>query len=358
MTSVNHNVQALRAIAAYLVVGHHIIFTLREYFGAHDLVPDLKFGSSGVPIFFVISGYIMMFVAAAKPQSPQAFAWHRIVRIVPTYWLLTAVAVVGIDVVGLQIFGLRSVDSRAILTSLFFLPDIRDGVRAIDPILYVGWSLNYEMMFYLIFCLCLFFRTTFPRFVAVMTAIIILWIAGHVSSSPYLRYYGSNIVLAFAAGGFIWLMTTRFKLPRSIAAAVFCVAWVGIVWPDLSPSSSDSAKSFVTILAATAIVYSAVSLNDNGFTVGDGFLSEQGASSYALYLVHPFVLQFFSKLARAYMSLSPIPLVIGAACLFVASVVAAMVFYRFVEIPLTRLLRPGRSTTRTSARSAPVPSQS
>jgi exopolysaccharide production protein ExoZ len=122
MTSVNHNVQALRAIAAYLVVGHHIIFTLRDYFGAHHLVPDLKFGSSGVPIFFVISGYIMMFVAAGKPQSPLEFAWHRIVRIVPTYWLLTAVAIVGINVVGLQIFGLRSVDSRAIFTSLFFYP--------------------------------------------------------------------------------------------------------------------------------------------------------------------------------------------------------------------------------------------
>lgn len=356
MTSVNHNVQALRAIAAYLVVGHHIIFTLRDYFGAHYLVPNLKFGSSGVPIFFVISGYIMMSVAAGRPPSPLQFAWHRIVRIVPTYWLLTAVAVVGIDVIGLQIFGLRSVDSRAIFTSLFFLPDIRDGNPAVDPILYVGWSLNFEIMFYLIFCFCLFFREAFPRFVAVIAAIIALWIAGYVSASPYLRYYGSNIVLAFAAGGCIWFATTRFKVPRSVSAVIFCLAWAGIAWPDFSPSSSESVKSFVTIVAATAIVYSAVSLNDQGITVGDGILSEQGTSSYALYLVHPFVLQLFSKLARNYIPLSPIPLAIGAACLFVASVVAAMVFYRFVEVPLTRLLRSRRSAVRASTEPTPLPS--
>jgi exopolysaccharide production protein ExoZ len=238
----------------------------------------------------------------------------------------------------------------------FFLPDIREGNPVVDPILYVGWSLNFEMMFYLIFCFCLFFRTAFPRFIAVIAAIIALWTVGYVSSSPYLQYFGSNIVLAFAAGGCIWFATTQFKMPRALAIAVFCVAWAGIAWPDFSPSSSESVKSLVTILAATAIVYSAVSLNDQGITVGDGILSEQGASSYALYLVHPFVLQLFSKFARTYVSLSPIPLLIGAACLFVASVVAAVVFYRFVEVPLTRLLRSKRSAVQTSTQPAPLPS--
>jgi len=249
MQSINFNVQALRALAAYGVVIHHTLFTLREYVAPDRFKADIKTGASGVPIFFVVSGFIMMFISHMSPQTPREFLRNRIARVAPIYWLLTVAAVIAIFAGG-AVFGQRSVDSRSILTSLMFLPDLRDG-GLVGPVIYVGWSLNYEMMFYAIFAACLLLNGTIKRLFALNFTILALWVAGTTVENAYLGYWGSDIILAFAGGSIIWQLPT---LPRLPALAMLAASLAVLPMTDIFPAINAMAHgSLVTIAGGSAL---------------------------------------------------------------------------------------------------------
>lgn len=87
-----NNLQALRAFAALNVIFYHIIGTSPSYnFQLKTFDFLTGWGANGVDIFFVISGFVMVYIQKNKPRTPKAFLTDRFFRIVPMYWLLTAV---------------------------------------------------------------------------------------------------------------------------------------------------------------------------------------------------------------------------------------------------------------------------
>src|SRR5579864_5665311 len=93
----NHHIQALRGIAASLVVLDHAFGPLIE----HGILPRwfdpvrFSIGGFGVSTFFVISGFIMITMAYddfGYVGKSISFAERRILRIVPTYWIGTLLA--------------------------------------------------------------------------------------------------------------------------------------------------------------------------------------------------------------------------------------------------------------------------
>jgi exopolysaccharide production protein ExoZ len=124
------SIQILRAAAALGVLLDHAGRWL-------DVAPIVDIGAAGVDLFFVISGFIMVYTSErlfGQTGAPQRFLARRIIRIVPLYWTLTAFA-------ALVLFGF----GPNTLGSYLFIPTHR------GPILTVGWTLNYEMMFYSLF---------------------------------------------------------------------------------------------------------------------------------------------------------------------------------------------------------------
>ena len=158
-------VQALRAVAAVAVLIRHAGFW------------DYQVLASGVDLFFVVSGFIMVvscWSEFGKQCAPRRFVNRRLVRIVPLYWLATLLMMVlvccGENVVPKPV---------SILESLFFYP-----FAAQVPVLPAGWTLNFEMMFYAIFALALVMRPR-PAVIAVSTTLVTLvilgWVLGPVS---------------------------------------------------------------------------------------------------------------------------------------------------------------------------------
>jgi exopolysaccharide production protein ExoZ len=145
------NIQGLRAIAALLVVGCHFHdFADRYGFQSEALI---TIGAWGVDLFFVISGFIMIVVnwnKFSKPNAPKAFLIRRIVRIFPPYWLVTLVIVTAI-IISPKLFHTWTVNTSNLLPSLLLLPSEQ------KPILYVGWTLIFEMYFYYVFATLLNF---------------------------------------------------------------------------------------------------------------------------------------------------------------------------------------------------------
>src|SRR5262245_203366 len=81
------SLQWLRFIAASLVVIYHVEVQLSRL----DGIPryDLGIGASGVDIFFVISGFIMVYITHGRRDGFLSFMRRRILRILPIYWLGT-----------------------------------------------------------------------------------------------------------------------------------------------------------------------------------------------------------------------------------------------------------------------------
>lgn len=213
--------QALRAIAAWLVVTDHaLVAVTRDDLSNPTTSLAWALGNTGVYIFFVISGFIMAHISwerFGQPGAAQQFMWRRIIRIVPLYWLATMGAVLFHKAVAND-----SVPSGLpeLLQSFFFIPYYTENAGW-APILRQGWTLNYEMMFYVIFAVAL----TFSRKRALWGVAIALGV--YVIVDPalprgILAYLGSPIVLWFVLGigiASIW-RSYGFKEPERLARSV------------------------------------------------------------------------------------------------------------------------------------------
>lgn len=256
--------QVLRALAALGVAAAHV-------WGA-----PLYHLTAGIDLFFVISGFVMVY--ASYPlfgkRSSATFAWRRIIRIVPLYWAFVAI---------ILYLGFPAT-TEEILNTLFFIP-YQDAWGNWQPIGFVGWTLNYEMFFYAIFTAAI----ALPRRIAVaavVATIVLLALAGTIFQPNGVPGFFTNpIMLEFAFGCALGLAYVEgLRLPRIVAIALFVVA-IAVLSCVGAPLTNS--RPFVWGLPAAAVV-AAACLVKQPWTVGDvgSPLHLLGDASYALYLIN------------------------------------------------------------------------
>ncbi len=142
------SIQLLRALAALTVAAGHIAFAFAEHIGSGlGLVPtDGAAGQIAVMLFFIVSGYVMVVSSKplfGRPGARRAFWTRRIIRIMPPYWIATGLLVL----IFLTLFP-QPVDPLKLAQSLMLVPywPERGFLRPL-PVLWVGWTLFYEMFF-------------------------------------------------------------------------------------------------------------------------------------------------------------------------------------------------------------------
>lgn len=329
-------VQALRAIAALMVVAYHAfdMWALRLAPGAF-----WTNGAAGVDIFFVISGFVMVISSrrlTAEPRGWLTFMRHRIVRIVPLYWLLTTFKL--ILVICFAGIALRSsLDPDYVVRSYFFFPVV-DTAGHFRPLLPVGWTLTYEFLFYLLFALALAIRVDVLRVIGPAFVVIGVLALLRTASWPDWTILFSTIVFEFLFGVVLAKLTLRgWSMAPPLAAGV---AVVGFGLLLLIPEGEESQRAVVWGLPALAIVAGAVSLEPRLKNLLPPWLLTSGDASYSIYLVHGFVLPVLG-LAVAALHLTGYVAQAGtvAACL-IAGVLAGWLSYMWLERPL--LLRMKR----------------
>ncbi len=126
----------IRFFAAMSVVLYH--YTAREGFQDFSALANFtKFGYLGVPVFFVISGFVI--ALSAKNRTPLEFAVSRFVRLYPAFWCGMAFTIVVTSYLGGVVF-----DPVTILANATMLNDYLD-IANIDG---VYWTLQAELKFY------------------------------------------------------------------------------------------------------------------------------------------------------------------------------------------------------------------
>jgi exopolysaccharide production protein ExoZ len=340
-----YNLHLLRAIAALGVVYFHTTSTA-------GLKLRWDVGSRGVDVFFVISGFIIAYIGTSKPQQ---FFRRRLIRVVPFYWAATLV-VFGLVLALPRYFRSTTADLTHLVMSLLFVPH-ESAVGEMHPTLVLGWSLNFEMLFYVAFAVALLLSRRWSPLVCV-AGLVSFVVAVHAigTSNAVLAFYARPIVLEFCAGIgvfylFNWCSARRDRLAR-VGALKGCllVLLVGslIAIAVFEHQYPEVPRYLVAGIPSFFIVSSALLLERiYGVTSKNRVVHLLGEASYIIYLIHPYivftVLRVFVKDADRLSSPAIVALIIGLLALVsVIAIVIHLVFEKPVMAFLRSRLAPDR----------------
>jgi exopolysaccharide production protein ExoZ len=310
------NIQSLRAFAAISVIFFHLVENAHKH-GMETVVltPLGWWGNSGVDIFFVISGFVMIESQRRKASNAITFLIRRIVRIVPLYWLLT-LFYWTLATFAPSLFPNLELGIPWLLTSLGFI----SGVFSFSaPILGQGWTLEFEMLFYLVFASTLFLRNFVKS--GIFTIFIIIFIV--------LFFGGNTIILEFGFGVLVGLIHNKYSLPVRLS---HIFVWIGIVgfFPTLIFGSGSFDRAFVYGIPAFFLILGLINVSQ---TRNKLFIM-LGDSSYSAYLFQFFAIPFLFKIADVIpeaRSLSDFTLVFFA----IVTIVSGQILYLAIEKKMT-----------------------
>jgi exopolysaccharide production protein ExoZ len=278
-------VQALRALAATAVAVAHTGEEFAGHLALPGLVPDLVYGAAGVDLFFVISGFVMVYASErlfGREGAFRTFMARRVIRIVPLYWAMTTVMLVYVLARG---FAASDASPSLAFLSYVFIPYPRPS-GGVSPLYALGWTLNYEMMFYLLFGCALFAR----RHIAVLAvaAVLVTFAIVHAlvpRLPPQIDFWTNSIVLEFVFGMALALLYRRgVRLPQPIAYLLAAAA-LAIFFGTLT--SNPQPRWLVWGVPAAMLVASVALAGRSAFV--PAVVIGLGDASYALYLTHPAV---------------------------------------------------------------------
>jgi peptidoglycan/LPS O-acetylase OafA/YrhL len=335
------HVQALRGLAAFLVLLAHLMQIEGRTATAPMLPGQLEWGMMGVDLFFVISGFIMVFITRSQTEGggrhvPE-FLFARISRIYPLYWVVSAALLIVWIVRPALVFS-SSPNEPELLNSLFLVPAFA------YPLLEVGWTLVYEMMFYLLFALILLLPARRRPWGLLIWAVVL--VVGNLSGAQNFGatafHLFSSLSLEFLAGAATALLYLRVSGSRMAAYSLIALGIIGMgVWFFIGGAFEDQWPRVIRLTGpACALILGAAWLDRHG-AVAPAFAVTLGDWSYSLYLTHILSLVLMGRLwTLAGLNDLPAPILIMALILF--SMIVAGLTYYLIERPLIHAAKQAR----------------
>lgn len=293
-----YGIQVLRGVASVLVLLHHQLEVAVDRIPGTPHPAWMDNGAFGVDLFFPISGFVMYFAAGSlmrRRESNQGrrwteFAWRRLVRVAPLYWIFTTLKLLAAFAVPSMMLHYRFKTWNAV-ASYFFVPSIGQSAQPL-PVLPVGWTLNYEAFFYVLVAVAIAWRLPLVRWVG--GALIAAALLGAVVPRSWgaWTFLGDAMVLEFLGG----LLLARFlegarRLPW---VAGLVMAGAGMVFAlqvqDAPALVFSPWRLLVWGVPGTLVVWGTLALEDKVKMARWRGALLLGDLSYALYLSHTFVL--------------------------------------------------------------------
>lgn len=343
------SVQLLRAVAALGVVSFHAAHLLFSRNGLELRWSGL--GAAGVDLFFVVSGFIMWVTALDRGMPIRRFAAKRIQRIVPLYWLMTAI-VLAIVVLAPAAMRNASHDPLHFVASFAFIAWPHPAMpEHFWPALVPGWSLNYEMLFYVLVGCALLLRRPFrvPFIGGVLGVAVVAGLLLRPVGLP--AFYTNSIQLEFLLGLLIGMAFDPGHRTRGLDY-VLCFAGLGLfVWAG--PYETDTNRLFTWGLPLAVAALGAINISLPRANPVVRALSSIGDASYSLYLTQfivlpPAALVLARVLPDLHGVLAGTAFVVG---IIGTAVLAGLASFHFLEKPMLRastglLTRNQRSSAR------------
>lgn len=330
------SVQALRAVAAILVVIEHSFNSVDHGFGMKLYEKVGIFGSSGVLTFFVISGFIIYYTSnrhfGQRDYIP-IFLRKRSVRIYPVYWILGLANIPLLAMMGM--FDDRT--GADVLAALTLYPSHS------STLIFIGWTLSYEIFFYLVFSLLLPLprRLVLPTLTAVFVVLMGLrFVVPLDGPAEYLLSLATNsLLLAFLMGAWIaWAFIEGMRLPASAGPliALLGIAGLGANWM-LPPGQFPTVITFGIPGAMVVFGLLQIEQRHDGERLF-GWARRLGDASYSIYLCHAVVVPFASYMLMDGVALRLDETIAWTIALVIVSTWISLIFSETVEQPMIRML--------------------
>lgn len=250
-------IQYLRGIAALMVVFFHASPHVRNYIGWSVLA----WGEFGVDIFFNISGFVMMYsvISTEIRVTFINFVKNRLVRIGPMYWLMTTLMTLTLIIMPTA-FNSAVLSLSHYSMSMLFIPHFHPGINgAVLPMLVLGWTLCYEMYFYIIFGVTLAVPKPyiFISTLCLLAIISIFSICGFFGNSAVSVFLNNSIIYEFSCGMLIALLyRSNILMPKRLAIIAMPISFGLVIF-----ASSVDNRFFTAGILSTIILYSSLSFS-------------------------------------------------------------------------------------------------
>lgn len=271
-------VQVIRAIACLFVVLCHTDFT--------------DFGQTGVDFFFVISGFLMM---VSTEKNKEHFWRRRLKRIVPLYWGMTIWTSVLICIAP-SLFRSYEYSTEYLIKSLCFIPYYHNGISG--PIMALGWTLNYEMFFYVLFWICMKINDYYRHILVVFLSVFFVVCGMNFDLPVVIEYWSNPIILEFSYGVLIYVcLNGKLKKEnahedkKNILLTVWCYVLLilGVVLMEKINQIDWIPRALGVGAIAGFLVLICLYLGNKIKT--PQFLVHIGDISYSIYLFHIFIVR-------------------------------------------------------------------
>ena len=288
-----------------------------------------QYGNFGVDVFFVLSGCVMYLSVRKRRDAQGSFLLERLFRIVPIYWFYTAVMVVAVELMP-RAFAYTHATFGSVLCSLVFFPCINPSGLGYFPLLTVGWTLNFEMFFYLVLAICVAVVQRYAILVCVLVMLALpeftpaTWAYAPVLKNTLLREFVAGMTL-----GWIWFGgADKFcaALPRWVSIASSAVAFFFAIYAYRSGWQSSQ------LVLASIVVWCALVFESAGPTLPSQWKrwgGHLGDVSYSTYLSHAIVIGLFLHVIGAKPQGGM--LVLALAGVICATYLISLGSYRWVE---------------------------
>ena len=343
------SIQALRALAALAVMLAHLYGVENKHSGGTPILSEAALtGVSGVDLFFVISGFIMVWIAGNQEpglRTSGKFMFARVMRIYPVWWLFAGAMSAYLYVSYGAPWDAEALERMSVsgwqhwINSMLLIP------HEALPVLQVGWTLIHEMYFYLVFAVLLLLPMVYRKPALILWAIVILGsislqLTGFYANSFFsLIFFPMTLEFLFGAAAAYALQASAVRFRWS--ALILGTAWLGVAVMSVDFTQAlASAPTYRTLTYGPAfalLVYAAVAFEQRARLGGfiPHWLVRIGDWSYSLYLCHLLVISavarlFYPQFASAGIVDNLIFLVLAASA---ALLVSALAFYLF-ERPL------------------------
>ncbi|MDB5577808.1 MAG: exopolysaccharide production protein ExoZ [Bradyrhizobium sp.] len=326
------HIQMLRLFAAVAVVAFHAWGVAPDGFKVPEgaIAFALSHGGHGVDLFFVISGFIIFYATHGARLTPAEFLRRRVERIVPLYFFVIF-AVTTLAVTLPATFGTPDwYTLRHILKSLAFIA-FTDGEM---PVVYVGWSLEYEMYFYLAVALLMVWtRDVWRNIVMIFSALVTVGrIPGVEATLGNYAFFTDPMILEFVFGIIVGsaFVNGRVSWPMQIAAA--CAIAALLVTDPASRAIVSGIPSACLVAAAAFISRKRI---DSSWP--ELALARLGDASYSIYLAQVQTVSLASSSIAGLMpAIPPLLLVVVTTGIVIA---LGLLLNILVERPLLRFSR-------------------
>ena len=341
------HIQALRGIAALLVVVSHLLIIEQKYSADQILGDWATYGMAGVDLFFVISGFIMVYVMWDRPRGVKAsgeFLWGRASRIYPLYWVVSLVLLALWFVRPDMVFSSIEGEPNFIKSFLLF-PDTR------EPLLAVGWTLVHEMYFYLVFAgIMLLPRGALGPSLVFWTIFIFMgfrFYSNSETSSPVIELIVNPLTLEFIGGA---VAACIFKLRRvgrkvtqwSTASKVLLAIGILMFIREVFGSDAFPLQGYERLDAflfpSVMIVYGLAAMDHAEVSIWQPLVT-LGDWSYSLYLTHVLSLTVMGRLWANFNNDSVLDNIVILITMVVGTIFISGLVYKYIEAPMIKAAR-------------------